>query len=228
MTGRKIGVPKILALDTSTEACSAALFFGSNAIERFEALPRGHAQRILGMLQELLDEAGLALRDLDAVAFCRGPGAFTGVRIGCSVVQGVAFGADLPVVPVSTLQVLAQGAYRTCGARRVAAAIDARMGEVYFGEYRLENGLMVASGDEVVVSPDRLAPLSGEQWLGVGTGWATYEARLREALGEPVAVVDALPRALDCLPIAVAAVAAGRTVAAADALPVYLRDKVTG
>lgn len=218
---------KILALDTSTEACSAALLYGTDIIERFEALPRGHAGRILGMLEEVLAEAGLAIAELDAVAFCRGPGAFTGVRIACGVVQGIAFGADLPVAPLSTLAVLAQGALREHGAQRVVAAIDARMAEVYIGEYRAVNGLMTLQGEEAVAAPETLGPMAGDPWVGVGTGWAAYGEALQARLGTPVAALDALPRARDCLPLAAAVLAEGRAVSAFEAVPVYLRDKVT-
>lgn len=218
---------KILALDTSTEACSAALLYGTDIIERFEALPRGHAGRILGMLEEVLAEAGLAIAELDAVAFCRGPGAFTGVRIACGVVQGIAFGADLPVAPLSTLAVLAQGALREHGAQRVVAAIDARMAEVYIGEYRAVNGLMTLQGEEAVAAPETLGPVAGDPWVGVGTGWAAYGEALQARLGTPVAALDALPRARDCLPLAAAVLAEGRAVSAFEAVPVYLRDKVT-
>jgi tRNA threonylcarbamoyladenosine biosynthesis protein TsaB len=220
--------PKILALDTSTEACSVALLHGGRTIERFEALPRGHARHVLGMLQDVLDEADLKVADLDAVTFCRGPGSFTGVRIGCSVVQGIAFGAGVPVVPVSTLAALAQGALRQYGAEHVVAAIDARMGQVYLGEYQAVDGLMLLLGEEVVATPDTLAPVEAQAWFGVGTGWAAYGDALRACLGEPSAAFDALPQALDCLPLAVAALERGDAVSAENALPVYLRDKVTG
>lgn len=220
-------MPNILALDTSTEACSAAIQCGDRIIERFAELPRGHAAHILTMVQDVLAEAGLAVADLDAVTFCRGPGAFTGVRIACGVVQGIAFGADLPVVPLSTLAVLAQGALRQHGAEHVVAAIDARMGEVYFGEYQAVDGLMLLLGEEVVTAPEALQPITAAHWLGVGTGWAAYGESLRGRLGEPQAAIPALPRALDCLPLAATAWARGEAVSAEDALPVYLRDKVT-
>jgi tRNA threonylcarbamoyladenosine biosynthesis protein TsaB len=221
-------VAKILAIDTSTEACSAALLVGDSCIERFESLPRGHAQHILGMVEAVLAEAEVRAVDLDAVAFCRGPGAFTGVRIACGVVQGMAFAADLPVVPLSTLAVLAQGALRQHGAQRVLAAIDARMGEVYAGHYRVVDDLMVLEGLEVVAAPSALPRLDAAGWIGVGTGWAAYGDLLRQHLGEPRAAYDALPRARDCLPLAADALARGQTVSAEQAVPVYLRDKVTG
>jgi tRNA threonylcarbamoyladenosine biosynthesis protein TsaB len=221
---------KILALDTSTEACSAALAVGEQRLERFELLPRGHAARILSMLEELLAEAGLVAAELDALTFCRGPGSFTGVRIGCGVAQGIAYGLDLPVAPLSTLQVIAQGQARQAGAEQVLAGIDARMGELYWGQFVLQDGLMQPQGVELV-APAEAVPLPGEgRWHGAGTGWGAYGGALRARAGELLTAVDpqALPRALDCLPLAVGMLESGRTVTAEAALPVYLRDRVTG
>jgi len=220
--------PTILALDTSTEACSAALLHAGKVIERFAALPRGHAQHILEMVQSVLNEAALTVAQLDAITFCRGPGSFTGVRIACSVVQGIAFAADLPVVPVSTLAALAQGALRQHGAEHVLAAIDARMEQVYVGEYQAVDGLMQLVGEERVSAPAALTPVAATSWQGAGTGWAAYGDALRASLGAPQAAHDALPHARDCLPLAAAALEQGETVSADQALPVYLRDRVTG
>lgn len=221
---------KFIAVDTSTEACSVALACDGARIERFELLPRGHAERILVMVSEVLAEAGLALTDLDALGFCRGPGSFTGVRIGTGVAQGLAFGADLPVAPVSTLGALAQGAWRAHGAEHVLAAIDARMGEVYWGVYGREGELMQALGVEVVAPAAAVELPAHGQWYGVGTGWATYAEALGERCGAKLAGHDpqALPRALDCLPFVAQAWQRGELVAAEEALPVYLRDRVTG
>lgn len=216
----------ILALETATEACSAALNIDGEIRERFEITPRGHSELILPMLESLLTEADISLRQVDALAFGRGPGAFTGVRIGVGVAQGVAFGADLPVLPVSTLAALAQAADAT----RVLAAIDARMDEVYWGQYRRdESGLMCLQGEECVVAPEATPRVSGEGWLGTGSGWGAYGDHLRARhAGQLVGVrADALPRAAAVSQLAVAALAAGEAVSAEQALPVYLRDKVT-
>lgn len=124
---------RILAIDTATEACSVAVWNQGEIHALFELCPREHTQRILPMVQQVLAESGLALNQLDALAFGRGPGSFTGVRIGIGIAQGLALGADLPMLGISTLQTMAQGAWRVCGAERVLAAIDARMGEVYWG-----------------------------------------------------------------------------------------------
>ena len=138
---------KLLAIDTATEGCSAALVNDQQLLTRMEVQPRKHAELILPMLDELLSEAGLAISQLDALAFGRGPGAFTGVRIATGVIQGIAFGADLPVVPVSTLRALAQRAFQEYQHANVLTAFDARMDEVYWASYQLaENGLMRLQG----------------------------------------------------------------------------------
>ncbi len=137
---------KLLAIDTSTDACSAALWLNGEVRQRYQVAPREHGQLILPMIESLLAEAGLALTQLDTLAFGRGPGGFTGVRIANSVIQGLAFGADLPVVPISSLAALAQGAYTEMGTPQILAAIDARIGEVYWGAYRAAQGCASVAG----------------------------------------------------------------------------------
>lgn len=225
---------KILAVDTATEACSAALLVGDTLYSRWEEAPRDHTRKILPMVQALLDEAGLSLDELDAIAFGRGPGSFTGVRIGISVAQGLAFGAGVPLIGVSTLAAMAQGVHRLEGADKVLSAIDARMNEVYFGRYELKGDCMALVGEEVVSEPLALAgeltaegPLAGN-WSAVGTGFETYA----EALGtlaqtQTLSQQVRFPAALDMLPLARKAWLAGEAVAVEQATPVYLRDKVT-
>ncbi|HEB5077907.1 TPA: tRNA (adenosine(37)-N6)-threonylcarbamoyltransferase complex dimerization subunit type 1 TsaB, partial [Aeromonas hydrophila subsp. hydrophila] len=116
---------KILAVDTATEACSAALLVGEQVFSRWEEAPRDHTRKILPMVQAVLDDAGITLDELDAIAFGRGPGSFTGVRIGIGVAQGLAFGAGVPLIGISTLAAMAQGAHRLDGAEQVLTAIDA-------------------------------------------------------------------------------------------------------
>ncbi len=219
----------ILAIDTSTEACSVALQYGKDVISRYEVLPRGHAQRILPMIDEVLAQAELATGALSLIAFCQGPGSFTGVRIAASVAQGLAFAHDLPVAPVSTLATLAQGALRELASEQVLAAIDARMGEVYWGRYRAVEGIMVLEDSELVVKPDEVPVPATDGWTGVGTGWGTYEQLLRERCGQRVQAVqaDRLPQARDLIALAAVMAAADRLVAAEAAVPVYLRDNVT-
>lgn len=183
------------------------------------------------MIDSLLAEAGLARSALDGLAFGRGPGSFTGVRIACGVVQGLALGLDLPVAPVSSLAALAQGAYRERAQTTVAAAIDARMGEVYWGAYRLDDqGVMQLQGEEAVLKPQqvRLADASGADWFGAGSGWASYGEALRAACGAQLHAAEgaAYPFAEDLLPAAVLAFQTGQTVVAEQALPVYLRNQV--
>ena len=127
---------RILAIDTATEACSVALWNDGTTFAHFELCPREHTQRILPLVRAALADAEVKLTDLDALAFGRGPGSFTGVRIGIGIAQGLALGAELPMIGVSTLATMAQGAWRKTGATRVLAAIDARMGEVYWAEYQ--------------------------------------------------------------------------------------------
>ena len=150
----------LLALDTATEACSAALLHGGRLYHRYEVIPRMHAQRLLPMIDELLVEAGIALKQVDALVFGRGPGAFTGVRIATGMVQGLAFATGKPVIGISNLAALAQRAWREHGAQNVCAAIDARMDEVYWGCYQLRDGDMQLMGNEVVSAPEQvqLAP----------------------------------------------------------------------
>jgi len=181
------------------------------------------------MVQELLDEAGLELANLDALAFGRGPGSFTGVRVAAGVIQGLAYGAQLPVVPVSSLQALAQGACRESGSARVLTAFDARMGEVYWGVYEDDgSGLMIARMDDLASPPDAVPLPSGGGWLGAGQGWGAYSRVLAERIGEKLTGIEAhrLARAVDVATLARAAHARGESVSAARALPVYLRNKV--
>ena len=220
---------RILAIDTSGEACSAALLTETGLHQRLTLEPRRHADLILGLAEGLLKEANLNLRELDALAFGRGPGSFAGVRIATGVVQGAAFAADIPVVPVSTLAALAQGHLRETGHARVLAALDARMNEVYWAACTPDaSGLMRALGGELIVPPSD-APLPPDGgWHGVGSGWGAYAAVLAERVGDRVAAVDgaAQCRARDIASIAAADFAAGLAVPAEQALPVYLRDRV--
>ncbi|HDO1319847.1 TPA: tRNA (adenosine(37)-N6)-threonylcarbamoyltransferase complex dimerization subunit type 1 TsaB [Aeromonas veronii] len=221
---------KILAVDTATEACSAALLVGDKLFSRWEEAPRDHTRKILPMVQAVLEDAGISLSDLDAIAFGRGPGSFTGVRIGISVAQGLAFGAGVPLIGISTLAAMAQGAYRLDGAEQVLTAIDARMNEVYFGRYELIDGRMQLVGDEVVSDPVALVDVRGKlagRVTCVGTGFETYGETL-SGLADELAVSQVrFPAAEDMLPLARAAWLAGEAVPVELATPVYLRDKVT-
>ncbi|PKQ74303.1 tRNA threonylcarbamoyladenosine biosynthesis protein TsaB [Aeromonas sobria] len=221
---------KILAVDTATEACSAALLVGDTLFSRWEEAPRDHTRKILPMVQAVLEDAGITLSDLDAIAFGRGPGSFTGVRIGISVAQGLAFGVGVPLIGISTLAAMAQGAYRLDGAKQVLTAIDARMNEVYFGRYELIDGRMQLVGDEVVSDPAALVDARGKQAgpvTCVGTGFETYGETLGGLADELAVSQVRFPAAEDMLPLARAAWLAGEAVPVEQATPVYLRDKVT-
>lgn len=219
-------MPSLLAFDTATEACSVALLHEGRVLSHYEVAPRLHAQRLLPMIQALLAEAGIGLSALDAIAFGRGPGAFTGVRIAVGVVQGLAFALDRPVLPVSNLAMLAQRAYRETGSKQVASAIDARMDEVYWGCYRLEQGEMRLAGSEAVLPPERAELPRGASgaWAAAGTGWGTHAGRI--GLQPSLVLGELLPDAQDLLTLAGFAWARGEALPAEQAQPVYLRDKV--
>lgn len=221
---------RILAIDTATEACSVALWNDGTTFAHFELCPREHTQRILPLVRAALADADVKLTDLDALAFGRGPGSFTGVRIGIGIAQGLALGAELPMIGVSTLATMAQGAWRKTGATRVLAAIDARMGEVYWAEYQRDaDGVWHGEETEAVLKPeavsDRLQQLDGS-WAMVGTGWGAWPEL---AANSPLTLTDGemlLPTAEDMLPIARQLFAAQKWVAVEQAEPVYLRNEV--
>lgn len=221
---------RILALDTATEACSAALLNQQQIDARFEIAPRDHTQRILPLVQALLQAQQLELTALDALAFGRGPGSFTGVRIGIGIAQGLALGANLPMIGVSSLATMAQGAWRLTGATRVLAAIDARMGEVYWAEYQRDaQGEWQGAETEAVLKPEaaqaRIAQLNGE-WATVGTGWQAYPDLYTTSGAQLITTDITLPAAEDMLPLAHSAWLRGETVAVEHAEPVYLRNEV--
>ena len=219
----------LLAIETSEEACSAALLAGSGCTEHFEIAPRKHSELILPMIDRLLADAGLPRSALDAVAFGRGPGSFTGVRIATAVAQGIGFGLDIPVVPVSTLQALAQGIHRRHGAGHVLAALDARMHEVYWGAFSLADGIMRPAGEEMVIAPAGVPHPEGVHWTGAGSGWSSYSDILSERLGTQVEEIAAETEchAQDIAVIAGSLLASGADYSVFDALPVYLRNQVT-
>ena len=221
----------ILAVDTATEACSVALSYDGQIISRFAVSPREHTQKILPMVDEVLSEAGIKLQQVDALAFGRGPGSFTGVRIGVGIAQGLAFGADLPMIGVSSLNTMAQGVYRLLGHKQVLVAIDARMSEVYCAHYQLnDNGEWQGEESEAVLTP-ALFKSSFQNFLGewtiAGTGWEAYP-ELREENKLPLITSDiVLPSAEDMLPIALLQWQKGNIASVDDAQPTYLRNEVT-
>jgi tRNA threonylcarbamoyladenosine biosynthesis protein TsaB len=220
---------RILAIETSGTACSAALYVDGDIQQRYALAPRQHAALILPMIESLLLEAGIKVAQLDALAFGRGPGSFTGVRIAASVVQGIAFAAELPVVPVSTLAALALGAMRESGEAQVLAALDARKHEIYWGAYRhVDEELACLQGEERVCLPENIAAPQYHSWVGAGSGWAAYGPLLLKQAGERVQRVlpDLEPLARDVARLAIDAFRKGRVVSPEQACPVYLRNNV--
>lgn len=221
----------ILSLDSSTDACSVALYANGQMDARFELAAKSHTQRLLPMVDELLASNNLTLRDLDAIAFGRGPGSFTGLRICMGIVQGLAFGAQLPVIPVSTLEAMALGYYRANPeiSLPVLVTLDARMDEVYWGLFTRAGYSVAALSDEFVMKPELLPEqevirsLAG-QFIAVGPGWH-YPAM--QALAASTIVIDAQPQAEDIALIAAQVWSAGGAIDVLDAQPVYLRDTIS-
>ena len=194
--------------------------------ERFEIAPRRHAELSLPWAEELLAEAGLARSQLDAIALGRGPGAFTGVRLAIAIAQGIALALDRPLIPVSTLQVLALRA--PAEAAHVLSSIDARMGEVYAACYVRVDGQWQLQGEEVVCAPEAVELPDGSRWFGVGTGFGAAEGVLATRLADQLDGVDAqaLPRASDLLALAVPMFERGEAMAPELVEPAYLRNNV--
>jgi len=217
---------RILAFDTSSEACTVALFDGARWAERSEHAGASHSQRLLPMVRALLAESGIALRALDGLAFGAGPGSFTGLRIACGVAQGLALGTGLPLVGVGSLEAIAESAHATHGWTRVACAVDARMHEVYFAAYEREDRSWRARVEPCVLPPSE-APLLQGRWFGAGNGFAAYAA-LGERLAGALADRDerTLPTAIAIGTLALPRLAAGEGVPAREGVPVYVRHRV--
>ena len=219
---------KLLAVETSTEACSAALYIDGVVEERFEIAPREHTKLILPMIDSLMADAELKPQQLDALAFSRGPGSFTGVRISTGVIQGIAFGADLPVVPVSTLASIAQNYFKNNKCDCVYTAMDARMGEIFWGVYqKTQRGYAELMGEEAVTLAENIV-FPEKKGMGIGSGWAVYQQQLSDCLGSLLQGVEAdhLPRASAIADLGVLGFENNQAVNVEMAMPVYLRDKV--
>jgi tRNA threonylcarbamoyladenosine biosynthesis protein TsaB len=221
----------ILGLDSSTDACSVALSIKGEIKQHFELAAKSHTQRLLPLVDQILAEANLRLSNLDAIAFGRGPGSFTGLRICMGVVQGLAFGADLPVIPVSTLASMALGFHWRFPdvEHPLLACLDARMNEVYWGLYRIKDGLPVVDDEESVSAPQTLVDLKKicdlqNQFAAIGQGWH-YPAFAQ--LNPLVKQDDVHPNAAAIVKIAADLFAKGQTESILTAQPVYLRDSVS-
>jgi len=228
-------MPILLALDASSSACSAALLIQQEGgreqlVSRFALTPREHTRRLLPMVDEVLAEAGVALAQLDAVAYGRGPGSFTGLRIAAGTAQGLAYGLDRPLLGVSTLETLALHAHRRHGQTHSVTAMDARMGEIYVAAWQCGADGIEALLPEAVMAPQalQLPPLQvGNEWYGIGSGWALAESMpvttlalvsQRKATTEPAAEEMVLLAARDY--------AQGIRPMAHESQPIYLRDQV--
>ena len=223
----------LLALDTSTEACSVALWHKGEKTHLDELAQRTHTKRILPMVDELLANSGINLKQVDALAFGRGPGSFTGVRVGAGIAQGLAFGADLPVIAVSNLTAMAQAAFELYQAENVAAAIDARMNEVYFSQVKREKVRSELGEffqwnpviEEQVCQPEKvLEQFSDLSAYRVGTGWAAYPQFKENGL-EGSDII--LPSAQYMIELALTDYAQNKVISALEIEPVYLRNEVT-
>jgi tRNA threonylcarbamoyladenosine biosynthesis protein TsaB len=227
-------MPIILAIETSSELASCALFnsdagAAAPAISRETAGVRTHSQSVLPMVQELLREAGVKLADCDAIAFGAGPGSFTGVRTACGVAQGLAFGAGLPVLPLVTLEAMAEACRARDGATEVLAVLDARMGEVYWAQYRYADGAWTAVVAPALCAPQDVAPVAVDgpaALVACGNGFAAYPEAFAGKDFAAAAFGDVLPHARDLAVLGVGALATGQAVPADQAQPLYLRNKV--
>lgn len=217
----------LLAIDTSTECGSVALSVEQGVMERSAVMPRQHAEQLLPWIDGLLADAGLARTQIDAIAVGRGPGGFTGVRLAVAVAQGLAWALQRPLLAVSSLAALAMQAGGAPG-DRVLAAIDARMGELYLGRFRIDDaGLAVALGEEWMASPAAVE-LPDRAWRGVGSGFAAADGLLAQRLASQLQAVDAqrYPQASAIARLALPMLARGETLAPEQLEPAYLRNKV--
>lgn len=214
----------ILALDTSTEYCSVALLHDGNLTFREELAGQRHSELLLPMIEALLRASNIELRYLHGIAFGAGPGSFTGLRIACGVVQGLAFGCSLAVVPVGTLLALAEAT----GESKVVACLDARMGEIYHAAYRRNQAGWIEAAAPSVCKADAAPALDGAGWVGCGSGFSAYGEALAVRYRGQLAQVHSqdFPRAREIAKLALPEFAAGHGVPAEQAVPLYVRDKV--
>lgn len=216
---------KLLAVETATEACSVALWIDGQVLAESNLQAHGHARTLLPMIESIMDKAGVTLTQLNAIAFGKGPGSFTGLRVGVGVVQGLAFAHDLMVIPVSSLASLAQG--QEDG--NILAALDARMGQVYWGAYqRAENDCVELMGQEQVRFPADIPVPDALQWTGAGSGWDVYHDSLVKRVGQRLINwrSSQYPRATYLATLAVEQCKLGKGVAAEQSLPEYIRNQV--
>ncbi len=221
---------KMLAVDTASETCSVALSFAGNTYFNVEKTPRKHAELVLPMVDDLLHQAACRLQELDAIAFGCGPGSFTGLRIAAGIVQGLAFGAQLPVIPISSLALVAHQGYRCFGYQHCHVAFDARMGEVYWASYSIPSiGRAILHGQELVCKPSELECATGLPegvWVGLGAGWKYQELLTLKTGSLDIYDIEIQPSALDLLALAETKLASKNTLYPHQINPVYLRNRV--
>lgn len=214
----------ILALDTSTEHCSVALWRDGAVYERAARAGQAHSEILIGMADAVLAEGGRRLAGLDGIAYGRGPGSFTGLRIACAVAQGLAFSSDIPLAGIGTLHAMALA----CGGAKVLCCLDARMQEIYHAAYVREGDAYVEVSAPRVCTPAAAPQLPGDGWSGCGSGFAAYRELLQQRYGAALIKVvdDVYPHARDIARLAAPVFAAGRGIRAEEAAPLYIRDKV--
>ncbi len=234
-------MPKILAIETATEACSAALIIHEDnstdnepkVVSRFELAPREHTKLILPMIEKVLKVGGCSMHDIDAIAFGRGPGAFTGLRIAAGIAQGLALSIDKPVIPVSTLSALAlQASQKNYSGETIIAGLDARMDEVYWGVFELKEDKLELIGEEKVSKMQELGEYicesASKDFIGLGSAWDAYslESTAKKPEQTITIIKDAFPAAAELAQLALSDYLLHKTVAIEDAQPVYIRNNV--
>ena len=219
---------KILAVETSTDACSAALLIDEQVKQAFAIAPRKHTQLILNQIDSVLAEADIKINDIDAIAFARGPGAFTGLRIAAGLTQGIALACDIPAIAVSTLAAMAQQSFQRFQTEKMYVALDARMNQVYWGEYYINKGFAELQAEELVISPKDLAKRNEADSVGIGSGWQAYQAALQERVqAKTTPDLQAIhPAAKQVAQLAAEQYKQGNLLSAEQVQPVYLRNKV--
>ena len=220
-------MPNLLCIDTSSASCSVALCYEDEILREIENTPQKHSERVLEMCDALLNKAGIQVSQLDGLGISQGPGSFTGVRIGVSVAQGIAFAADLPVIAISSLALLAQQTYRLHNTINVLSLSDARMGEMYYGTFSLQDGLMTSTSAEGLCAPGDFVFTQSGDWASCGSAWSEYATELTDLRKELTSIyTDIEICADDIIPFAKNALIKNQTINAFELQPVYLRNKV--
>ena len=216
---------KLLAFETSSREGSVALHVDGTVRQALIATPRKQTEQLLPLTAKLLDSGDLSLRELDAIAFGRGPGSFTGLRIAAAAAQGLGMATGLPLLPVSSLAATAQGMWRTHGSTNTLVCVDARMGEVYWAAFEMRDGLACVAGAEHMTSPEEVSVAGSVSWCAAGSGFEVYGDELAGLMAQADGIFpQARPQAIDLFPLAQADLAGGKGRAPEEANPVYLRS----